>query len=209
MVDVAGGGLMSRYRVYSVYNYPFYNPIGGGLWSYSPYISLDRSQSQYFNAGAQTFKVSTNGGFTALMYAAFTGTAGNNERIFDFGGVSLLREGSLTNMIVTLPVGFNIKASSVIIQGEWALFTVRYKASTKFLELFKNGILVASGTSPTALSDFSATYTYIGRGNTATDAYFNGQIAGFYLYDRFLTDGLVEILSNQLSEYFLIGEYIL
>jgi hypothetical protein len=200
MVDAAGGGLMSRYRTYSVKNYPVYNPIGGGLWFYSPYISFDRSQSQYLNAGAQSFKVNANGGFTALMYLAFTGTPGNNEHLFHFGDVSLFRDGSSPDLIVLLSNGFSIKASLVIIQDEWTLFTIRYKTSTKFLELFKNGDLVASGTSSAALDDFNTADTYIGRGNTLLDPFFNGHIAGFYLYDRFLTDNLIAIIANRLSK---------
>ena len=95
--------------------------------------------------------------------------------------------------------GFNIKASSAIVQGEWALFTVRYKASTKLLELFKDGIRIASGTDPNVVSDFTATNTYIGRGSVASDAFFTGQIAGFYSYDQYLTDAFINMISNQLS----------
>jgi len=48
-------------------------------------MSFDRSSSQYLDGGAHTFNMASGGGFTAVAVVKFTGSAGNYERIFDFG----------------------------------------------------------------------------------------------------------------------------
>ena len=47
--------------------------LGGGGDGSFPYVSFNRSLSQYIAIGTKTFRLSTNGGFTAVVYIAFTG----------------------------------------------------------------------------------------------------------------------------------------
>ena len=47
--------------------------LGGGGDGSFPYVSFDRSLSQYIAIGMKTFRLSTNRGFTAVVYISFTG----------------------------------------------------------------------------------------------------------------------------------------
>jgi hypothetical protein len=186
------------------YGNPFYYTSGGGSWGYSPYVEFDRTKSSYFDAGSKVFSCNTNGGFTALMLLSFTGSAGSNEHIFDFGNVYISRDGVTSDLLIKIKSDANVeivsvKASSIIVQGEWALFSIRYKASTKLLELFKNGVLVSSSTATGTWNDFTATNTYIGKSYNSADAYFNGLISGIFVYDRSLTNMELASASNHLT----------
>ena len=61
------------YAEITLFVHPYRPTSGGGADGKSPYVSFDRSLSQYLDVGAKTFRISTNGGFTAVAYVAFTG----------------------------------------------------------------------------------------------------------------------------------------
>jgi hypothetical protein len=173
----------------------------------SSYVSFNRASSQYFNLGTRSFPINTNGGFTAIIYAAFTGTAGSFERLFDFGNgapsdtLLFARSGTTTTLYCDLFNGTGsvatITATNAIVQNEWAVFCLRYTASNRLVEIIKNGVVIASGTASSALTDKSnIANCYIGRSNWGADAYFNGHISAFYFYDKSLTDIQVSTISN-------------
>lgn len=162
-----------------------------------PYMSFDRTNSQFLNRGSTTLNIATNGGFTALALVRFTGAAGNYERIFDFGNgennnniaLSRIEWGSgLRFYISNGSSNYILDRTTQIIQNTWQIFACRYNASNNFTETFVNGIQVGSGTSTVSLTNRTSTINYVGRSHWSTDAYSNMDLASLYAYDRALSD---------------------
>lgn len=181
--------------------------------SQAPYIQLDSSASQYLDFGSQTFNIATNGGFTAIAYCAFTGSASSSERIFDFSSsygttsnnLILYRNGTntyfearaanndswLTGSSFTTPSGS-------VVQNKWNVMCVRYTHSTQLYEIIQDGITIASMTLSSALTNKTFTSTLIGRANYSDGLYSNLKIGGFYAYDKYLTDNQILNIGNRL-----------
>lgn len=172
----------------------------GGLGVENGFVRFNRTSSQHLNGGSKVFNINTNGGFTALAFMKFTGSAGSWERILDFGngqggvnGLNILLarfESSSTlacdiyNANTTVVV---MRATNAITQDEWAVFGVRYRKSDRRVEVLKNGIVIASGTSSADITNRTLSNTYVGRSHWA-DAYLNADIGGLYVCDKYLTD---------------------
>ena len=176
-------------------------------------VRFTRANSDYLNAGAQTLAISTNGGFTVVAMARFTGTAGNFERILDFNSgttsdyVVFCRYATTTNLFLEIRNGASsvvcsLQATGAIVQGELAIFVARYRKSDNSAQIYKNNELVASTTGLAAIADKTFTASYIGRPFDAS-AYFNGDIRGLYVYTSALTDS--EIQSVILSKFGMAG----
>lgn len=185
--------------------------------SQAPYIQLDSSASQYLDFGSQTFNIATNGGFTAIAYCAFTGSASYYERIFEFNSgnsygttnndLALFRNSTntyfganaanSTNVWLTGPNTFNAPSGSIV-QNKWNVMCVRYTHSTQLYEIIQDGITIASMTLSSALTNRTFTRTLIGRTNYSPDPYSNLKIGGFYAYDKSLTDNQISIVGNRL-----------
>ena len=173
-----------------------------------PYVSLTNSNSQYFDAGSKTFNINTNGGFTAVWFGRFIGTAISFERVFDFGNgqannnIVAYRGGTTSNMNFILfnsSTSYGIATSgNEIIQNEWAVWTFRYTASTRLMEILKDGVVLVTGTAGAAITDRTLTSNRIGWDNWAGGLYSNYSIAGLYVYASFLTDAQVASISNHL-----------
>jgi hypothetical protein len=201
-------------------NSPIYRNVSGTTTNaiiQAPYIEFTRASSMSINGGARVFNIATNGGFTAVVYCAFTGTAGSYERIFDFttstvdntinNDINLTRNAS-NNYVscnaangstwLTGPNTFN-SASGTIVQGTWYVWCIRYTHSSKFFEIIQNGITLNSGTLSAQLTDRTFNRTFMGRSEyTASDSYSSINIAGAFFYDRFLTDSQLSAVSNHL-----------
>jgi hypothetical protein len=186
----------------------------GNFLTIPPYVSLTNnnvsaslSTGQYLNAGSKTFNINTNGGFTAIWYGAFTGSANNYERIFDFGSgtsnnVFVMREATSSRIVFYLnneSTAYSVlSGNGMITQNEWAVWTFRYTASSRLMEIIKNGILYSTGTAGAAITDRTLSNTWIGRSNWTADAYSSINMAGLYVYASFLTDAQVASVSNHL-----------
>ncbi len=178
-------------------------------------VRFSRANTDYLNGGAQSFPISTNGGFTAVVMARFSGTVGTVDTIFDFGSgatpgdnIALHRSGTSSDLRFRIRNGTSdvtgIAATGVILQNEMALFAVRYRKSDNSAQIYKNNELVASVTGLAAIPDRTVTATWIGR-NQHIDStlYFNGDIRGLYVYNYALTDS--EIQSVILSKFGMPG----
>jgi len=211
MLSLSPGSLVTSWNGFTGYNSPVLNAAISGTGNFitiPPYVSFTRSSSQYLNAGSKTFNINTNGGFTAVWYGAFTGGSANSyERIFDFGSGTVItnntvvyRVGTSTSMEFALNNGvtpYYITTSGGIVQNEYAVWTFRYTASSRQMEILKNGALQAIGTAGAAISDRTLSNTIIGRDYNA-DSYSNKNTIGLYAYDRYLTDTQVASISNHL-----------
>jgi hypothetical protein len=186
----------------------------GGYTNEMGYVNFDRANSQHLNGGARTLNIATNGGLTIVCLIKFTGTASSFERIIDFGNgqansnILFGRLGATSaiyfdGLNATTAFGNVSSSTGVIVQDEWTVFSARYTASTRGVELFKNNSLVASGTTTIAITDRSVTTAYVGRSHWSADTYFNGQMGGLYVFDRLLSYNEMTTLANSLSNYAL------
>ena len=176
-------------------------------------VRFSRANSDYLNAGTQSFPISTNGGFTAVVMVRFSGTLGSWERVFDWSstggvdGIFLNRNQSTSTLQFAISNGatsiIDLRAPGAIVQNELALVVVRYRKSDNSAQIYKNNELIASVTGLTAVTDRTVTSTYIGRSYSASNAYFNGDIRGLYVYSYALTD--TELQSVILSKFGMPG----
>ena len=214
--NMSPGSLVTSWNGVTGLNSPVLNAgiSGTGVhFTIPPYVSLTNnnvsaslSTGQYLNAGSKTFNINTNGGFTAIWYGAFTGTANNFERIFDFGSgtsnnIFVMRDGTSSRIAFYLNNGgtaYNVLSGNIITQNEWAVWTFRYTASTRLMELIKNGIQYTTGTAGAAITDRTLTNTWIGRSNWTQDTYSSINTAGLYVYASYLSDAQVASVSNHL-----------
>jgi hypothetical protein len=178
-------------------NSPTTSATGG--YNNGPVVDFSAPKSQYaMTVAPVTFQWVTNGGWTVMALARFTGVAGNNERIFDFGSNSgsynscfLARNGTSTAMNFIIYRGSTAygltTASGVITQGTWNLWTVRYYSSG-VMQLYQDGVQVGNVTISPVQFDRTNTTNYVGRSNVPTDAYSNVQIKTLVMWDRALSD---------------------
>lgn len=175
-----------------------------GGYANGPYLSLVRSSSQHLvSSSNQTWNTSTNGGFTAVVFMRFTGTASGYERVFDIGdgpaaaypsnnflmyrnNGSTVLGFSMNNAGVT--TGTVLSPALTAVQNEWAVFTCRYTKATTTMAFYKNNILIASTGSVATLNDRTVVNAYIGRSLNTADVYLNADIRWFAAYDRSLSD---------------------
>lgn len=223
LLNMSPGGLVTSWNGSTGYNSPVINAgiSGTGIaFIIPPYVSIindptlvSATTGQYLDAGSKTFNVNSGGGFTAVWYGAFTNTTATNayERIFDFGNgqnvdnIIALRPATGTTMAFCMQNGgtqYSITTgSNAIVQNEWAVWSFRYTASNRSMEIIKNGFPIVIGTAGAAITDKTLTKTWIGRGQwtaATTDYYSNINTAGLYVYTSFLTDAQIASVSNHL-----------
>jgi hypothetical protein len=149
-----------------------------------PFISFDRSLSQYMDGGSQTIQVSL--GFTVMCVVRFT-NPGNYERIIDFGSgaynnnIIFSRSATDTAMYLGIVEGSTYNTNhfvigSMIDENAWVVVTGVYSASDMKMHIYKNGNLVASKDAPLAFSDRTVTNTYVGESHFTTSAFFEGDM---------------------------------
>ena len=81
---------------------------------------------------------------------------------------------------------YTVYASNMFVQGEWALCGVRYNATTRLVELFRNKALIASATLNTAIPDRAFINVWLGR-EFRGGITLNGHISGAYVTDEALS----------------------
>jgi hypothetical protein len=168
------------------------------------YMQFLRANSQHLQNTSITLNMATNGGFTAVAMVQFFGTTGNFERIFDLGNTLnasnnnfiMCRYGAGSQMFLGLynGAGNTLYATNTntIIQGEWAVFAMRYNYTAQTLEFFKNGHLMNSWTSVGLFGNRTNVINFVGRSISSADAYTNMNLAFLYVYDSALTDAQLQ-----------------
>jgi hypothetical protein len=195
--------LVSNWNGYtSMTNQPKYFK-SGGLRNDTGYINFNRN-GQHLDGGSKTLNIATNGGFTSICLVQFAGTPGYFERVYSFGQHLLCRDDTSSRIMFNLSnnenYNFVVSISSpngTIVQGEWALFACRYRSSDNYCEIRKNGILLTSGNGGSVI-DRTVSYSRIGTEYIGSHEDFSGNIAGIYIYDRYVSDTELSALSNAL-----------
>jgi hypothetical protein len=210
LTDVPDGGVISKYGSYKVYGGVQYHAAVAGS---SPYFSFSRSLMQYIDVGTQSFRIQSNGGFTAIIYFALTGSPGSWERVFEFSfwknGIykdniiftRVYARPSVSGYIFNDRIRFDIPINAIqIAQNNWQLIVMKYSSTTRLYSVYQNGNLIGSTTLSQVITDkLDLNIGHIGRSNWDVDAYLNANLAGLYMYDRYLTDAEVASVSNNLK----------
>jgi hypothetical protein len=186
---------------------PVYNALGGPQGN--GHVTFDRAQSQYLDAGPRTLNIATNGGLTIVAVVRFTGTVGYWERIIDLGSgaddnnLLVTREGTTTNLrFKMMNVGYPFvlqKKRGVIVQNSWLTVVATYRASTREFWLTVSGVTGSAGTASTAVTDRTLSGTYIGNSWWSGDAYFNGDMAGVFVVDEYLTTDATSAIADAMA----------
>jgi hypothetical protein len=165
-------------------------------------LTFTRASSQYLNFGSQTFDMTK--GFSVTCRFAFTGTAGNYERLFDFGGALNSASNNITIMRYGTGAGFRVwivngttaqnyyDVNYGIVQGEITNLAAVYdpNAAQPYWSIYKNGIkLVPSNVTFVSKATGTRTlaYSYVGNSLFNWDAYTSADIYSLNVYNRVLT----------------------
>jgi hypothetical protein len=179
---------------------PIYNTSGSGLTNNAEHVSFSASSQQHLVSTSPMNLTFATTGFSAIVIMKFTGTPQAWERIFDFGNgavnnnVLLARNGTANQVYLSFFNGgsevFRVTVATGLSQDTWYVFSIIYNTNNT-LKVYQNGVSIySSGIS--ALIDRTLTNNYIGRSNWNGDGYFNGSIAGLYIYNAVLSESQVQ-----------------
>jgi hypothetical protein len=73
---------------------------------------------------------------------------------------------------------------------------VRYRASTREWWFTVNGVAASAGTASASLADRTPSLTYMGRSQWPGDAYLNGDIAGVFVVDEYLSTDATSAIAD-------------
>ena len=153
-------------------------------------LRIFRGQSQYIDAGQRTLNIATNGGLTIVAVVRFTGAIGNWERIIDLAShIVIYRKGVTSELGLVFqhsPPLFLERTIGSIEQGSWVIVVVRYNAATKTVTYNSQAEVLS-----TAATDKTVDNTFIGKSMVPDDAYLNGDIAGVFVVDEYVSDAAV------------------
>jgi hypothetical protein len=160
-------------------------------------MSFDSSAKMTFDGtndyvSCGTLLLNFSQGITVEAIANFT-NVGAWQRIMDFGNGSasnnilFSRYGSTDNLFFEIYNGASstsINTSGGIVQNQLCHYVVTVNGAMAYV--YRNGVLINSGTFATVPTTVSRTNCYIGKSNWA-DEYFQGQIPITKIYNRALT----------------------
>ncbi len=139
-------------------------------------------------------------GITIALWANPSAT-GNWARFMDFGNgqssnnILFGRKSSTSDLwfeIYTGATGGGVTATGAISNNQWHHYAATVTA-VGGVRLYKDGQLLASGTT-NAPVNITRTLNYIGRSNWGVDAYYQGKMDDFRIYNRVLSQGEIAAL---------------
>ena len=89
--------------------------------------------------------------------------------------------------------------SDVNVQNTWLTVVVRYRASTREWWFTVNGVAASAGTALASLADRTLSLTYMGRSQWSEDAYFNGDMAGVFVVDEYLSADATSAIADAMA----------
>ena len=166
-----------------------------------------RSAEYFIDVGIRTWKIASNGGFTAITRLRAHAIL-SWEGVWDIGNgfendnIYLARDSTNLYFQVAVRNGNTAicdldSAANTYNANTWHTVVLRYSSSTLLLEIDVDGIRSSSicdhSGSNTAITDRTTLQNTIGIAywNTAGTDSFDGEIAGHYAWDRYLSDAEV------------------
>jgi len=144
---------------------------------------------------------------TIACWADFSNVGGSYQRLWDFGTSEdnymfvtprIGNNGELRFAIETEEVAeINITAPATLPSG-WHHVTVTIDSASMTMKLYQDGKLVAEGETSVLPSDLGETnQNYLGRSQFVADAYYDGSLDEFRIYDRALSHGEIRYLAGK------------
>jgi hypothetical protein len=190
---------------------PVYNALGGPQGQ--GHVTFNRAQSQYLDAGPRTLNILTNGGLTIVAVVRFTGDPGYQERIVDLGSgedtnnLFLCRWSTTSGLNLAFQTSYvvyeyrpvNDFIANMIQQNTWVTVVVRYSSSTRQYVVKVNNAADYTGIASDTVPDRTVSGTYMGRSAWSSDAYFNGDMAGVFVVDEYLSTDATSAIADSMA----------
>ncbi len=193
---------------------PVYNALGGPQGN--GHVTFNRTNSQYLDAGPRTLNIATNGGLTIVSVVRFTGDPGFWERIIDLGSggpdnnIILTRWETTSDLALQVNTGtndngqINVRCDGVIVQGTWMTVVLRYNAAMRtfvikvIATLATTDLALKDYQAPQAVTDRTVSGTWIAKNHyeQGTNSYFNGDIAGVFVVDEYLSTDATSAIAD-------------
>jgi hypothetical protein len=158
------------------------------------------------SAGASVDALTIGGEVTFSMLAKFDSTD-SWQTLFDFGNGNNSDNIVLKRVSNSSAIRFSvfdgateasIDVDGGIVNGEWALWTTSVAADGT-LSIYKNGVLLVSENVGATANTLARSSNLLGDSNNGSHKSLNGQIAGFSIFDRKLTDAEVGQLAGNID----------
>jgi hypothetical protein len=143
---------------------------------------------------------------TFAVWVDFSGSGGDWQRVFDFGTGTTNYMFLTANVagsqaprfaIRTATVGEQVVTGSAALGTGWHHLAVVIDAAGMTLRLYQDGTLVASGATTLLPKDLAATtQDWLGRSQFTADAFFNGALDDFRIFNRALSESEVRYLAG-------------
>ncbi len=153
--------------------------------------------------------MSTLSSATFSTWVNWSASGGNWQRIFDLGSSNAnylflcpSGGGNLTSPMrfairMTTSTGESVINSSAVVPAGWHHVAAVLDGPTMTMQLWQDGSLVASGATLVLPKDLGNTnQNWLGRSQYTADAYYNGSIDEFRIYNRALSAGEVHYLAG-------------
>ena len=180
--------------------------VAGGGPNGKGHVSFNRALSNFIDGGARTFNINSNGGFTFVAVVRFTSSIITLNRLFyaDGGGTTSSFQMNI-EVVSTDGFKFQIGSSSATIASiqtpsyalklnVWTNIVCSYQSSSRTIFIYMDGVLIKSQYFGSLASNRNMIYTYLGR--HPTGRYWNGDMAGAFVVDEFLTIEACNAIAN-------------
>lgn len=185
-----------------------------------PYVRLgtgtdSTSNGNWFNFGAQTFSLATNGGMTVFAVVRKWGPGGSMgwaPVLMDFNSgvttdnITIAQFNTTGNWGITYYNGSTGSSAQFSAQtdNQWQVIAVRYASTTA---TFINNAGVSSSGAILSVNNKSHTNTFVGKAVWGGISYANIDIREFMVFDRGLTDADMINIRNYLASKYSISLY--
>jgi len=182
-------------------NDPFYEDAPGGLGRAIMFDGIN----DYVDLPIGSL-IGSLSDMSVATWVNFDNSGGSWQRIFDFGSgttsyIMLTPQQGTNGPMTVAIVGAGVPEKRFVapdtLAGGWHHVAVTVDSATMTIELYLDGVVVASDTTEVLPIDLGATtQNWLGRSQWAADAYFTGSVADFSIYSRALTSGEVRYLAG-------------
>jgi len=176
---------------------PTYNVNGGPTGNGD--VRFDSTKLNFLDAGARTFKISANGGFTIIIVFKctvddFSGGRITHETLMDFGtNIRIRRDAGHRTFALTTPCWHEGPRFAVVVNG-WNTLTATYRSADRFSRLTINGQATTLTCGSALRVLFDTTYLGIGSLWNGPGNHFTGNIAGMFFVDMVLEQTAIDAI---------------
>jgi hypothetical protein len=182
--------------------------VGDKIEAGSKVVVFNRANTNFLQLPSSTLTFTTTG-MSFLAAVKFTGTPGDNERVFEFATATngsntfyISRSGTSSTLRcaasnATTQVGI-IDGVGSIVQDAWTVIAATYSFTTSTIILYQGGVSIGSVICSQPLTDrtSSTSQSFLGRSTVAADSYTSYSIGCFYVYNKILTPAQISAVTS-------------